>query len=141
MYYYLKLVDERDIYYLYIKFKKLEPNGNWLISNSQLLELPEFRFCPFRGHLIRVFKLEQDFNIGANEDGNNIYLYDDPLNNKINKNNNFINSIDRSQRRGSYVRSNISIGRQYINFKKFCEIMKVFSYRASTELKIKCKIK
>jgi Ca2+-binding EF-hand superfamily protein len=34
--------------------------------------------------------------------------------------------------------SDTNIGRQYIDFKKFCEIMKVFNYKTTVEEKIKC---
>jgi hypothetical protein len=51
--------NERDIYFLYLKFLRLDPLDG-LISNSQLLELPEFKYCPFKKHLIRVFKLSKD---------------------------------------------------------------------------------
>ncbi len=51
--------NEKEIYYLYLKFERLDAEEG-LISNSQLLELPEFKFCPFKNHLIRVFKLEEE---------------------------------------------------------------------------------
>jgi Ca2+-binding EF-hand superfamily protein len=122
----------------------MEPNHKGMISNSQLLELPEFKYCPFRPHLLRVFKLN---NEGTDDDPFNnageIFAYpSDPLS-KMNQNSNFMNSFDRMRgrhhRRESYLKSDLVIGKPHIGFKKFCEIMKVFSYRTPTEVKIKCK--
>ena len=59
--------NERDIYFLYQKFLRLDPSDG-LISNSQLMELPEFKYCPFKNHLIRVFKLSKDDNIPKKSD-------------------------------------------------------------------------
>jgi hypothetical protein len=112
------------------------------------MELPEFKYCPFKQHLLRVFKLDAENNTSINEDDdylnsqskNLVFSYPGGPLNKINGNNNFMHSHDRVQkRRGSYVGTNIVVGRQYISFKKFCEIMKVFNYRTPTDVKIKCK--
>jgi Ca2+-binding EF-hand superfamily protein len=137
------LVDERDIYHLAIKFLKLEPNNKSLISNTQLLELPEFKYCPFRSHLLRVFKLDNDQGSDTDMFPNNVYAYSlDPVS-KLNQNNNFMNSFDKNKsghhrRRDSYIRGDLMVGKQYIDFKKFCEIMKVFNFRTPPEVKIKC---
>jgi hypothetical protein len=110
------LFHEKDIYYLYKKFLKLEPNPNGLISNTQLMELPEFKYCPFKSHLPRVFKLEknplqpkEDENSNSNvseedsgeaEDSKNGSDRDKSpnanlkVNNKSDQNNNFIRSVD-----------------------------------------------
>jgi Ca2+-binding EF-hand superfamily protein len=44
------------------------------------------------------------------------------------------------ERRNSYIQVPIIVGKQYIDFKKFCEIMKVFHYKCEVEKKIDCKI-
>lgn len=110
------LFDERDIYKLYIKFQKLEPNEEGLISNTQLLELPEFKYCPFRNHLLRVFKLiSTEPNEEGEKDEDELQSDDDKVNsskrNSIKvyvknkqKNNNFIGSIDKSNIKLKYFR-------------------------------------
>jgi Ca2+-binding EF-hand superfamily protein len=177
------IFEEKDIYYLYKKFIKLEPNEQGCISNNQLLELPEFKYCPFRTHLIRVFQLDKEtsneikeetkFDHDEMDEANNINPdrgFDSPNSprkklNKENKfemsgndnkdnsmvkvrtknqNNNYLNSMDKNngkrqgKRRQSYIKNPIVVGKQYIEFKKFCEIMKVFNYRCQIEEKIKC---
>lgn len=114
--------DEKDIYFLYKKFIKLEPNKHGHISNTQLLELPEFKWCPFKKHLIRVFKLtpdketeKQENEVEEEQDSeeaiptnnrNNINNVSDDFNNVFNipnddekkknkKNNNFMRSVDK----------------------------------------------
>lgn len=184
--------NEKDIFYLYGKFKKLEPNAEGFISNSQLLELPEFKYCPFRKHLTRVFKLEpdpqdvteeereeseeeedeqkkemeEDSDFSKEEENKvqpqvnidlkktkkvfwdkNRYNYDNIPHNKnainINndpKNNNYINQRGiEIVRPNTYIQTPIKIGRQYINFKKFCEVMKPFNSKSEVDIKIKCK--
>ncbi len=97
---------ESDIYYLYDKFSRLEANKEGFISNSQLLELPEFKYCPFKKHLLRVFKLElkneieeSEFNANPPESINHVMI-DDEKHEKLtinNNNNNFIKSFDKGK--------------------------------------------
>lgn len=118
-----------------------------MISNHQLLSLPEFIFCPFKKHLARVFNLEDSSN------GNNSQTEDDvpELHGEkaeINtlQSNGMANFTKLKQRA---IHPNIKEvskfnkiepkGRQYIDFKKFCEIMKLFNFRTPVEQKIKCK--
>jgi hypothetical protein len=56
----LKLTEftEKEIFFLMKHFYSLEPNEEGLISNSQLLEFPQFKYSPFKKNLIRVFKLD-----------------------------------------------------------------------------------
>lgn len=42
------------------KFYKLRPGGNLKISNSQILELAEFKYCPFKANLIKALGLNND---------------------------------------------------------------------------------
>lgn len=159
------MFDEKDIYYLYEKFQKLEPNHDSKISNSQLLELPEFKYCPFKSSMIRVFKLEDgndSSSVSASDSSSARSIKEEiketerqvttqrgqiKINNDKNydlliKNNNFIRSMDKNQpnaskRKFSYIQGPIIVGKQYIDFTKFCEIMKVFNYRCPVEEKIK----
>ncbi len=59
--------EPKEIYFLLLKFKKLEPNFEGKISNSQLLQLPEFKYSPFKHSLIRALGLKQDLSIQDNE--------------------------------------------------------------------------
>jgi Ca2+-binding EF-hand superfamily protein len=75
-------LNEKDIYHLMKKFYQLDPNEEGLLSNSQLLEFPQFKYSPFRKHLLRVFKLntseddlpQQADNIEVDLDNNNQIL-------------------------------------------------------------------
>jgi hypothetical protein len=41
------LVDDKEIFYLYKRFIDLKPNEFGRISTTQLLNTPEFLYCPF----------------------------------------------------------------------------------------------
>ncbi len=97
--------NEKDIYFLFCKFCKLEPNSEFKISNNQLIELPEFKFCPFKSHLIRVFGLDnskedykQEYDESEEEgEEEKEETIKNSSNKKTNhKHNNFMTSMDKS---------------------------------------------
>ena len=49
---------EEDIYFLAKKFFSSNPNREGMISLEELLEIKEFKFCPFRKFLPYGFDLE-----------------------------------------------------------------------------------
>lgn len=57
----------KEIYFLLIEFKKLNPNFENKISNSQLLSLPNFKYSPFRKSLIRALGLKEDISTFQDE--------------------------------------------------------------------------
>ncbi len=159
--------NEKDIYYLFIKFCKLEPNSLFKISTTQLMELPEFKYCPFKNHLLRVFKLEDDRSRAPNlddksneesqlKDAKDIESDNDssvnstpeqhsdypPSSDETKRKslnfNNFISQSDKARKK-SYIIMPIVVGKQTIDFIKFCDVMKVFNSKCEVDVKIKCK--
>ena len=89
----LNLTDfkEKEIFFLMENFYSLDPNEEGLISNSQLLDFPQFKYSPFKKNLIRVFKLDTTLDMDVQpylkEDKEDFIEFNtdkEKLNNKLN---------------------------------------------------------
>ena len=181
---------------MFKRFQDLKPNSEGKISNNQLLEMNEFKFCPFKKFLPNALKLvtEDNYQQMSNKNtfligkSNTINGEDEAneINNKLTDlkklgknqnskyiNNNYLNKIDRSNTENSkeklllidnnfktkdseinYLNKNSNNNlngdvnvdvnyepvneHQYIDFSKFCEIMRVFNDKYPVDLKIIC---
>jgi Ca2+-binding EF-hand superfamily protein len=100
-------------------------------------------YCPFKKHLHRVFNLEEDN--GNNSQNNSVpEIHNEKDEIRADYSNGMVKlkvkPLKPNIKGVSKFNSNQSIGRQYIDFKKFCDIMKVFNFKSPVEQKIKCKI-
>lgn len=189
-------MNEKQIYFLYKKFKSLNPNENGYISNGQFLELNEFKYCPFKKLLPKALKIEikdidknqikntdNDMKVilinkkstiaieenedeDEDEDGHNVGLKEKNIDsNVIVENNRLISHESKSINFGNSIKTDvinrdtkfnklilnenesngnndivpISINEgKYINFSKFCNILRVFNKNFPVDSKIKC---
>ena len=61
--YYFNIVEEKELYFLYERFLKLNPNESGCIANNQLLSMHEFQYCALKNHLSRALCLESDLDM------------------------------------------------------------------------------
>jgi Ca2+-binding EF-hand superfamily protein len=52
--------NEKELLKLYKKFSELDEDNHGELTNRQLLNLPEFRFTPFRSRLFYALQLKSD---------------------------------------------------------------------------------
>lgn len=133
----------------------MRPNREGKISNTQLLELDELKYCPFRSCLIRALGLKEDISLKPNK--THLENKEDTLEkekrlttfkeDKLLLNNNYVTDTDRRKTedkvKDHYINNPLElekfVGDQNINFTMFCKTLKVFNPRAHPDIKIKCK--
>ena len=134
---------------LYKRFKDLKPNDEYKITNDKLLEMSEFKFCAFKSLLIKAFGLKENQKTNHRESRRITNFFNPVRNEDINRsliNNNFING-DRNNvlllnenKNLQDDSDDINDERElhYIDFKIFCDIMKLFNIKYPVDLKIRC---
>ena len=186
---YYNLVEERELYFLFERFLKLNPNESNCIANNQLLCMPEFKYCALKKQLSRALLLELDaentikevileendekkeedaiLNVKENEDEINktekLTLKENEVKEelKLDKNEKQEMSGTKDNLKGKEEKIKdekpqelkivtgeeksdeeiiTPIGKQYIDFRKFCDIMKIFNPRTPIDSKVNCNL-
>ena len=57
------LVNEKELLRLYKKFQDLDEHSKGVLTNRQLLNLPEFKYTPFRTRLVYALQLKSDTQV------------------------------------------------------------------------------
>lgn len=52
--------NEQELVKLYEKFQELDREKKGALTNAEFLELPEFKYCPFRRRLLYALQLKTD---------------------------------------------------------------------------------
>jgi len=184
---------EKELFYLYQQFLKLNPNEAGLIAKNQLLNIPELKFCAFKKYLTKALKLDEEDSVKmdistekdekkenkkdstvsikqddreeskAKEEGEILTLKENDKNKKIieiqdkkkeeekNESNKEEEKEDKNGKKDETKKEgntskdkiivdndeNKPIGKQNIDFKKYCEILKIFNINTPIDEKIR----
>ena len=125
------IVIEKDIYNLAKIFFEF-PNHDGMISINQLLQLKEFKHCPFKRLLPRAFGVEKIDSQSQDKDKyrgkeENVVIHS-------------VNSYQLNGREHGFGENkpNDFENLPLISFKQFCEMMKYFSPNCPNDSKIEC---
>lgn len=55
--------NEKELLRLYKKFQDLDEHSKGVLTNRQLLNLPEFKYTPFRTRLVYALQLKSDTQV------------------------------------------------------------------------------